>query len=331
MPVLILAQSACGMSFGRSTLPDHLTDEQFWTLTTTLSEPAGAFTHSDNLVSNEIEFVNVVRLLSPTGGVYIGVGPEQNFSYIARLRPEMAFIVDIRRENRDLHLMYKALFELSADRAEFVSRLFSRQRPPGVGRDSSVQDLFGAYEQVRPNDRLYATNARLIRDRLVDLHRFTLTADDLQSIDYAFRAFYSDGPDITYARSRAIDAPAPSYRVLMGAADMYGRQRSYLATEEAFAFVKGLFAANRIVPVVGDFGGPDALRRVGDYVRQHGSVVRAFYGSNVEVYLNREKMAAYCANLDWLPRTSRTWYIDSKGLELLASRVQSCRERVQRR
>ena len=46
-------------------------------------------------------------------GVYIGVGPEQNFSYIARLRPTIAFIVDIRLENRNLHLLHKAVIELS--------------------------------------------------------------------------------------------------------------------------------------------------------------------------------------------------------------------------
>ena len=65
----------------------------------------------------------------------MGVGPEQNFTYIAVTRPAIAFIVDIRRGNLDLHLMYKALFELSADRADFVSRLFSRKRPAGPAAD----------------------------------------------------------------------------------------------------------------------------------------------------------------------------------------------------
>ena len=60
----------------------------------------------------------------------MGVGPEQNFSYIAALKPSMAFIVDIRHGNLDVHLMYKALFEMSDNRAEFVSRLFSRNNLP---------------------------------------------------------------------------------------------------------------------------------------------------------------------------------------------------------
>jgi hypothetical protein len=64
----------------------------------------------------------LTRRVAP-GGVYLGVGPEQNFTYIAAMRPRVAFILDLRRGNADLHLMYKALFELAADRADFVSRL----------------------------------------------------------------------------------------------------------------------------------------------------------------------------------------------------------------
>jgi hypothetical protein len=51
------------------------------------------------------------------GRAYVGVGSEQNFTYIAATRPVIAFIVDIRRGNLDLHLIYKVLFELSADRS----------------------------------------------------------------------------------------------------------------------------------------------------------------------------------------------------------------------
>ena len=72
---------------------------------------------------------------SSPAGVYLGVGPEQNFTYIVALQPRMAFIVDIRRGNLHEHLMYKALFELSADRADFLSRLFSRDAAGGLGAD----------------------------------------------------------------------------------------------------------------------------------------------------------------------------------------------------
>ena len=83
----------------------------------------------------------------------MGVGPEQNFTYIAALKPAMAFIVDVRRGNLQMHLMYKALFEMSADRPDFVSRLFSRKRPAGLTAASNVRDIFQAYAVgARPDD-----------------------------------------------------------------------------------------------------------------------------------------------------------------------------------
>jgi hypothetical protein len=110
----------------------------------------------------------------------------------------------------------------------------------------------------------------------------------------------------------------------MTAADLRGQTRSFLASEEAFAFVKDLHARNLIVPVVGDFGGSGVIRRVGDYIRQQGSVVSAFYSSNVEVYLTRQQMTAFCAGLATLPYGSRTWFIRSKDLRPLTSKLQTC-------
>ena len=282
------------------------------------------FTRSDNRVSNETFFVHTVRMLRSAGGAYIGVGPEQNFTYIAKLHPDIAFIIDIRRENRNLHLMYKALFELSSDRADFLSRLFSRERPPGIGANTSVEGLFAKYAAVQRADKLHDANRRLIRAHLIDDHQFPLTSDDLEWIEYAFDAFFSEGPDIHYGRSRQGSEPGPSYRDLMTAVDVGGHARSYLATEQAFAFVKTLHRRNLIVPVVGDFAGPAALRLAGSYIREHGNTVRAFYGSNVEVYLNRQQSAAFCNNLAALPYDSRTLFISSKGLRPFATKLKPC-------
>ena len=324
LPSLVAGQIACRPWFQRSTLPATLSDQDFWSLSTSLSEPAGTFTHSENLVSNEAHFAHTIRRLARRGGVYIGVGPEQNFSFITRLRPDMAFIIDIRRENRNLHLMYKALFEISSDRAEFVSRLFSRERPPGLGPATTVQDLFAAYGPVSPAAGLYHQSIRLIRERLVDTHKFPLSSSDMEWMTHALEAFYTDGPEIHYGRSLPRDAAGPSYRALMVATDLSRESRSYLATEEGFAFVKDLHARNLIVPVVGDFAGPDAIRRTGEYVRQHHASVEAFYGSNVEVYLNRRMVSLYCANLATLPSRSMTPFINSKGMQTFRSKLRSC-------
>jgi hypothetical protein len=317
----LIGQAGC-QSNRAGTLPTSLTDEAFWRLSTGISEPAGAFELSDNLVSNETQIALTIGMLRSAGGVYIGVGPEQNFSYITKVRPAMAFILDIRRENRNLHMMYKALFELSTDRADFVSRLFSRERPAGLGPGTSVDDLFDEYQAAKPADRMYRANLRSIRERLLDTHALPLSPEDLAEIENMYHAFYSDGPDIHYRRSDA--GHSPSYRFLMTAKDLGGQHRSYLATEESFAFVKDMHARNLIVPVVGDFAGPTALRRVGDYIREHAAKVSAFYGSNVEVYLSRQQLAAFCASLAALPYDSQSAFVGGKGIRPFPLKVKTC-------
>src|SRR5689334_16838582 len=80
-----------------ATVPDRLTDEQFWNLSKDSSEEDGVF-RSDNLLSNETTFQYVIPDLLKTakqGRVYLGVGPEQNFTFISALKPTMAVIIDI--------------------------------------------------------------------------------------------------------------------------------------------------------------------------------------------------------------------------------------------
>src|SRR5215813_11253002 len=130
-------------------LPAQVSDEAFWNMVTEFSETGGYF-RSDNFVSNETTFQYVIKDLkkATTGGVYLGVGPDQNFTYIVALQPKMAIIFDIRRQNAMQHLMYKALIEMSVDRADFLSKLFSRKRPEQVGPESKAEELFAAYSNV---------------------------------------------------------------------------------------------------------------------------------------------------------------------------------------
>src|SRR5215471_19583617 len=136
----------------REEIPKQISDEAFWNMVTEFSEPGGYF-RSDNFVSNETTFQYVLKNLKKTkpGGVYLGVGPDQNFTYIVALQPKMAIIFDIRRENVLQHLMYKALLEMSTDRADFLSKLFSRKRPEKLGEKSTAEDLFNAYYEVEPD------------------------------------------------------------------------------------------------------------------------------------------------------------------------------------
>jgi hypothetical protein len=181
-------------------IPARLSDQEFWKMASEFSEPDGTY-HSENLVSNEIRFQQIVpALISKVkpGGVYVGVGPEQNFTYISAVRPGMVFIVDIRRGNLDLHLIYKAIFEMSADRAEFVSRLFSRARPAGLSAASTATEIFAAFRKVPSSQTLYNQNLKDIKNHLITKHGFKLSDVDLKGIDFVYGNFFKSGPEIRY-------------------------------------------------------------------------------------------------------------------------------------
>ena len=310
---LMLLASLCALCFQLQTLraaelPARIGDQAFWQMISEFSEPDGDF-HSDNFVSNENSFQYVIpelrRNLSP-GGAYIGVGPEQNFTYVVALRPKVAFIIDIRRQNMLEHLLYKALIELSADRVEFLSRLFSRKPPPDLGIASNVDRLFLAYHVPRPSRELFQQNLQAVKDWLVGHHGFALTGEDLERIEYVYNVFYERGPDLRYSFEGATQGVLelfPAYTELMTATDGNGEQRGYLATEENFQILKELQLNNAIIPLVGDFAGPKAVRSVGRYIKERGAAVGAFYLSNVEQYLFQQDDAwkKFYSNVSALP------------------------------
>ncbi|HEX9562780.1 MAG TPA: hypothetical protein VF981_02370, partial [Gemmatimonadaceae bacterium] len=178
--------------------PDALSDAEFWDFFTSKSEGGGTFV-SENFVSNETSFQDVIPTLQGSltpDGVYLGVGPEQNFTYIANLKPRLAVIFDIRRQNAMQHLMYKALFELSPTRAEFIERLFSR--PFAAGESADVDILFDSVAAAPASDSAWNANHEAIESLLTQQHGFALSRADLASIEYLYRVFFEAGPGINY-------------------------------------------------------------------------------------------------------------------------------------
>ncbi|HYR88845.1 MAG TPA: hypothetical protein VE422_32510 [Terriglobia bacterium] len=285
-------------------LPERISDREFWKVISDFSETGGFF-RSDNFVSNETTFQYVIpdlREKTKPGGVYLGVGPDQNFTYIAALRPKVAFIVDIRKQNMLEHLMYKALFELSENRAQFLSKLFSRPIPSGA-EEKSTAELLSAFNSVESDSAQQTQNLKAIVDRLRDYHGFSLTGDDIRTLEYVYSAFVKAGPEIRYSfPSQYGWGRFPSYSQLMLETDEDGVSHSYMSSEENFQFVRQLESENRIVPVVGDFAGEKALKAVGRYLREHGATVTAFYTSNVEFYLfQTEDWKKFLNNVSELP------------------------------
>jgi hypothetical protein len=295
------------------TLPDRFSDSEFWSLITEFSEPGGYF-RSDNFISNETTFQYVIPELQKKvrpGGVYLGVGPDQNFTYIAALRPKVAFITDIRRQNMLLHLVYKAVFEMSANRVEFLSKLFSRPLPDSLNEGGTTEEIFEALDAA-PTDTQWADELLgEIRNRLASVHGFELTGQDLDTVEYVYRSFVSAGPDIRYSFPNQYGwRRFPSYSELMLEGDEEGEHHSYMASEENFQIVKRLELENRIIPVVGDFSGEKALDAIGRYLKDHQATVSAFYTSNVEFYLfQSEDWKRFFQNVGGLPLDNNSVFI----------------------
>ena len=173
----------------------------FWRIVSDFSEPGGFF-RSDNFVSNETTFQWVMPELAerPQTGRRLPrrrTGPELHVH--RRDQPKIAFIVDIRRQNMLHHLMYKALIELSTDRARVPSRLFSRPRPGGLDANAGPAALFQAYANVPGDSALYTRNLAAVKEQLVARHKFGLTSDDLRTIEFVYSAFFTAGPELTYS------------------------------------------------------------------------------------------------------------------------------------
>jgi hypothetical protein len=300
---------------GPPSLPERLTDREYWNLVAEFSEPDGTF-RSDNLLSNELNMQYVIPELVRTAKlnrVYLGVGPEQNFTYIAAVKPKMAFIVDIRRGNLQLHLMYKALFEMSGDRVDFISRLFSRKRPGNLGPKPTADEIFDAVNKMEESEELFKQNLKGVQDHLTRKRHFELTPEDLKGIEYVYGQFSWYGPGLSYwSTSGRGRNNAPTYWDLMVAHDGKKVMRSYLVSDESFEFLKGLHEKNLLVPVVGNFAGPKAIRTVGRYLKERDAIVSAFYLSNVEQYLSRDGIwYTFCANVATLPLDATSTFIRS--------------------
>ena len=302
---------------GLATAGDRLerfTAKEYVSLIQRLSEDPGFF-DSDNLVSNESSYLQISGLLerlAPKGGVYLGVGPEQNFTYIAKTRPRLAILLDIRRQNQLYHLLFKSLFERSRNRSEYLANLFSRPKPKKVaGTDPDISTLLLAFEKTAPSEQLFRKNLKeafaFIRERC----QFPIHDKDAGTIEGIYREFFDQQLDI---RFRSFGRPSfrfyPSFKDILVERDLEGKFGNYLNSEADFQFVKQMHSRNLIVPVVGDFAGPKALRTVGEYLKGLGQTVSVFYVSNVEFYLIQNGVFdRFAENVQQLPLSDQSLFI----------------------
>jgi hypothetical protein len=293
------------------------TVSSFAVLSEQLSEPNGEF-DTDNLISNESSYLHVIPALEQggvTGGVYVGVGPDQNFSYIARIRPAAAFIIDIRRDNLLLHLLFKAIFATSRTRVDYLAILTGRPAPdrPDTWRDASIEKVVMYFDGAKPlAPAALVANAERLHESIRKTG-LAVSDRDLAAIDRFHGQFIRGGLGLQFqSTGRPAREYYPTYRDLLLETDKRGRQLCFLASEDDFQFVKTLEGKDLVVPVVGNLAGPKALAAIGQEIARRGEKVSAFYNSNIENYLLRDgSFPRYVENVKKLPVSDKSVIIRS--------------------
>jgi len=303
---------------GPSDSQSSLAAAEFSRIVQEFSEEGGYF-WSENLISNETSYLHIVprlRELGASGGAYIGVGPEQNFTYIAKIRPQIAFIVDIRRQAMIQHLMFKALFHLSPDRCQFLSRLLSRPvaGKDAPGKNAKLDQLLEYFSSTASDPRYFASNLAELNSTITRDFLVPLQSRDQEALEHVYKSFRDEGLGISFRLDSGGIGPwsgyFPTLKQLMSEKDPDGNPGNFLGDPGDYDFVRGMHERNRIIPVVGDFAGPKALGSIGNYLRKNGYTVTVYYCSNVEQYLfESASFAGFVENVRKLPSSDSSLLI----------------------
>lgn len=288
-------------------------DEEVGPLLAKLSETPGDFP-SENYVSNELSLLDVASALRDPklrGRAYVGVGPDQNLTYLALLEPAVSYVVDIRRGNFLEHMFFRGCFEAGETRAGFLRALVSR-KIDALPDDASFSTLADAF-RAAPADVGLRDEGVLRTKALLDrLHVVRARGDDA-SLARIQGAFAKHGLAIAYTMSGS-QRTYPTLGEILSIRDPATDTASFLFTEERYRAVRRLVMENRVLPIVGDFGGAHALKAVGEDMRARKLALGVFYTSNVEQYLfDGRKHGAFVASVAAMPhddasRIVRVWF-----------------------
>ena len=279
-----------------------------------LSEKPGDFP-SENYVTNETSLLHVATALrSPAlrGRAYVGVGPEQSYTYLAILEPRVSYIVDIRRGNLLEHMMFRGCFEAGKTRVGFLSALLAR-RPRDVAVAAvGFAPVEAAFRGV-PSEPALRDQGLARTKALFDRLALTRSAGDDKALGRIHDAFAKHGLSIAYTMTNS-ERKYPTLGENFAAQDPEGAAASFLGSEESYARVRRLVVDNRVIPIVGDFGGAHALRAVADDMRSRRETLGVFYTSNVEQYLLEQRSyGAFVTSMAAMPhddesRIVRVWF-----------------------
>jgi hypothetical protein len=178
----------------------------------------------------------------------------------------------------------------------------------------TVDSIFNAFWYVPTDSVLYRQNKEAVKQHLTRTRSFPITDLDWADLVWVYDQFYYWGPSITYNSGTSNSGGMPSFAEIMLASDPSGLNRGFLARESTWRWLRDMQMRNMIVPIVGDFAGPTALRSVGGWLKERNATVTAIYASNVEQYLWQDgKAYSYYNNVAQLPVDANSVFIRSNG------------------
>jgi hypothetical protein len=221
-------------------------------------------------------------------------------------------MIDIRRDNMLMHLMFKALFQRSANRLEYLARWTGRTVPPDVRSwdNASIDSILARIDSLPVDTTGIETDSILATVRRYGV---PLQLTDTSNIRRFHGEFTRQGLDLRFTSTgRAPRYYYPTLRQLILERDLEGTRAGYLATEAGWRIVKDLESRDRIIPVVGNLAEHQAFPAIGREVAARGERVSALYVSNVEMYLWRDgSFGTFAANAARLPRNANSVIIRS--------------------
>lgn len=297
-----------------------ITDSELGALVKELSEKPGDFP-SDNFVSNETSLLDVASELMNENlkkRAYVGVGPEQNFSYMALMQPQVAYIIDIRRGNLLELLLLRTCIEQSPTRQDFLSNLLSRKLPPNQATGpQEISTILDKFKEVSP-DQQALNNIIEKTVQLQDRLNIPTEPNDKKEIAKIAQAFFDKGLNLAYSM-KGSSRKYPTFQELMVMTDSATKAGSFLSSEQSYRGIRTMFLENRVVPVVGDFGGTKALQAIAQDMVKRNLKLGAFYTSNVEQYLFEDnKYKNFVANVKAMPHDEssllvQVWFDQGKA------------------
>ena len=218
--------------------PSPLTDEEKKIFFSSAQDesPAERMDERHYVHSNESAHFLFFPFIEDLGGGYVGIGSDQNYTMIAKSRPELAWIFDYDETVTLIHRVHRALILEAGSPGEFL----------GLWEKENVE---AGAEAIRKHEA---------------------GSGQLDEVEIAYRQYRGKLHHYFYAAMKKAES---------------GKTVTWLSDPESYAFIKKMYASDRIRPMTGNLLGEHALPGIGETAKKLGVTIRVIYFTNAEEFI----------------------------------------------